>query len=381
MMSFKLTGSKKAVGLGFVAIIVLLALVLFIFKYSTIVYEFHMKAGEERAHLVTAYTELEKAKIVTSDALRQVTYELLWDEKVAADAAAKTCSFASVCGDAVKEKNQDLVGKEFYDLYASRYETYSELLETELPGEYRIGLKCDEANKIKVEAFGYSEECYLSNRFAFPEFPCEDQDDPVKCAAVKVIGGNSPACIWDFGVCEEKNPEPDCSSASSEAECKSKSDKCDWLVSYSEKIKVSSPLSPDYKFEAQSDAHLLENITCDDYLKFADVRKLAPKYAVGMIRVTKDETVSPPSYKIEFKVDNIGDEEPKVSIIDPDIVKHLPDETIPGESEEADSYSDSKYRKYRFQVGLTGKYLLQIYLYDILLSKDKLLVSTPFIVG
>ena len=71
--------SKKGQGLGFVAILILVGLLYFIFRYHTEVYEFTMTTGDQQAHLVTSYAETEKAKDVAQTTFRQAAYEAIWN--------------------------------------------------------------------------------------------------------------------------------------------------------------------------------------------------------------------------------------------------------------------------------------------------------------
>ncbi|MEM4247769.1 MAG: hypothetical protein QXH80_00730 [Candidatus Nanoarchaeia archaeon] len=299
--------SKKGQGVGLIAVIVMLALLYFIFRYNTQAFDFVMTAGDAQAHLVTSFTEVEKAKYFAKDAFRQAFYETAWK------AGARTCDdFKSkVCS------NQTLFlsnVSNVFDNYIQMYAPSSELLSVNFPAYVFESKSCAD-KEIKIDAFGYLESCYLKSEFAFPQFPCEDQLYETDCKKIKFTNKNPNACKWNSAdaVCEYANPEPDCESARTQAACDAVVDSfrnkaCTWKVSYSEDISVLSIPLVDYQFKINSDAHFIETIDCKGFNAFADSRKIAFK-PVCILSVQPDKGNKSVDFK--FSIDYKGDGEPK----------------------------------------------------------------------
>lgn len=253
--------SKKAQGLGLVAVVIMLALLYFIFRYNTQAFEFTMKVGDERAHLVTSFTETEKAKTFTAFALRQAVYGGLKEKSVGMDCSNFECP-------------DPLIVKGIFENYLSLYAPSAEGLEVSTP-DYEVISPCDPvAKSIKAEAFGFEDGCFLKSTFLYPKIPCEDMEQQEDCESVKLTSGNGRACNWDaratLSLCADANPEPACSSAADSTACTAVSPQwCEWKTSYDEDIKVVSVSLLEYQFSVGSDAHIAETVSCADYGRFS----------------------------------------------------------------------------------------------------------------
>jgi hypothetical protein len=232
-----------------------------------------MDAGDEQAHLVTAYTEGAKAVSFTQIIARQAAFETIWNMSgKSSDATA-----LSHCGDT----DFNSTFKSLFDRYAGMYAPTTDLVSTYLP-DYRFSFSCP-ANSLIIEGWGYSEGCTLSRTFPFPQYPCEDQKNKTSCTTtINFTQSHSgTACTWDSILnCTNSLPEPSCSSANNASECdailaKDNSKYCSWKVSYSEPVSVVSAPLINYQFSIHSDAHFIENISGPEYAKFATARVLA----------------------------------------------------------------------------------------------------------
>lgn len=262
---------KKGQGLGFIAVIVLVALLYFIFRYHSETYSFVMTAGDHQAHLVTSYVETEKAKLFASTSLRQSAYEELWNSGVT------SCDFSGLCNDAAKNEVFLSNTSSTLDIYLSMYTPTTELLSTEFPS-YVLETKSCTSNKMEIEAFGFNEGCLLKSDFLFPKYPCADFNETTdpKCSEMKYTNNAPGACKWDSTeqVCLEQNPAPDCESIINESSC---TGDCFWSKSYGEDIGVLSAPLADYQFRIDSNAHFIETIDCKGFDEFAAQRKVAVK--------------------------------------------------------------------------------------------------------
>jgi len=263
--------SKKGQGLGFIAVIVLVALLIFIFRYHTETYSFIMTAGDHQAHLVTGYVETEKAKLFAQTSLRQAAYEELWNEGV------KSCDFSSICNDNAKKEVFLANTSSTFDMYTSMYTSTTELLDTSFPS-YLLETRSCTSNKIEIDAFGFEESCLLNANFPFPKYPCEDFNETTdpKCTDMKYTDGKAGACKWDAvnQLCTEKNPAPDCESIIDSGSC---SGNCSWQKSYAEEIGVLSASLVDYQFRIDSNAHIVGTVDCKGFEAFMAQRKVAIK--------------------------------------------------------------------------------------------------------
>jgi hypothetical protein len=258
--------SKRGQGLDFIAIIILIALLYFIFRYNTETYTFIMSAGDEQAHLITSYTETEKAKEFASTSLKQATYEQLWQEGI------KTCSFNSICNKDSFLQNS----KTRFDKSLLMYEPATELLVTEFP-DYNLTFKSCSNTKLELEAFGFLEGCFIKPDFKFPEYPCSDFNETTnpKCTGIKFTDDTAGACKWIGTDCVETNPISYCEDYA-ESNCGAVAG-CIWEKSYSENINVMSIPIADYQFRIDSNAHFVETIDCDGYNAFLKMRDVAIK--------------------------------------------------------------------------------------------------------
>lgn len=267
--------SKKGQGLAFISIIVLIAILYFVFRFNTDTYSFIMNAGDEQAHLVTAYTEGAKAVSFTQIIARQAAFETIWNMS----GKGKDAAALSHCGDT----DFNSTFKSLFDRYAGMYAPTTDLVSTYLP-DYRFSFSCP-ANSLIIEGWGYSESCTLSRTFPFPQYPCEDQKNKTGCNAITFTQSTNfnggKACNWAADTnCTNSLPEPDCSGANNADECsvilaKDNVKYCSWKVLYSEPVSVVSAPLINYQFSTHSDAHFIENISGPEYAKFATARVLA----------------------------------------------------------------------------------------------------------
>jgi hypothetical protein len=259
--------SKKGQGLALVSILVLIAILYFIFRFNTETYGFIMQAGDEQAHLVTAYTEGAKAKSYVQTAARDAAFEVVWNIGNKNPAAAALSQFC------IQDAASGPMFKELFDKYLAMYSPSSPLVETSIPG-YRFKSSCPHA--LEIEGFGYDESCKLKRNFPVPELPCEDQPNATACAAIKFTTDKSKnACTWNQKLnCTNSQPAPNCSGASNSAECAAASSSyCSWEISYSEKINVISAPLINYQFSIDTDAHFIETISGSEYETFAEIRR------------------------------------------------------------------------------------------------------------
>ncbi|MCX6774540.1 MAG: hypothetical protein NTY99_00420 [DPANN group archaeon] len=258
--------SKKGQGLALISILVLIAILYFVFRYNTDTYGFIMNTGDEQAHLVTAYTESAKARSFIQLSARQAAFETIWNlSSKGTDASA-----LAHCGDADFQSEF----KSLFDIYSAMYAPATDLISTHIP-DYNFSFTCPSDN-LNIEGWGYAERCTLSNTFPFPQYPCEDQANATSCAAIKFTQ-NYPgnACKWAADLnCTDSLPEPDCSGQDNSDTCNN-INYCGWQVSNSEPISIVSAPLINYQFSIDSDAHFIENITGSEYEKFAKARVLA----------------------------------------------------------------------------------------------------------
>jgi len=263
--------SKKGQGLGFIAVIVLVALLYFIFRYHTETYTFIMTAGDHQAHLVTGYIETEKAKLFAQNSLRQAAYDELWN------AGVRGCDFSSVCNDNAKKASFLANTSSTFDIYTSMYTSTTELLDTSFPS-YLLDTKSCTSNKIELDAFGFEEGCVLKSNYPFPKYPCADFNETTdpKCTEMKYTDDKAGACKWDRASqsCTEQNPAPDCESVLDSTSC---TGNCSWEKSYAEEIGVLSSSLVDYQFRIDSNAHVVGTVDCKGYEAFMTQRKVAVK--------------------------------------------------------------------------------------------------------
>lgn len=256
--------SKRGQGLAFVSIIVLIAILYFIFRFNTDTYGFIMQAGDEQAHLVTAYTEGAAAKSYVQIAARQAAFEAVW--KIS---KSKSPDSLSKCTDPAFNQTFEILFRRYIAMYYSS--TY--LVETSIPN-YRFNFDCS-SNSLAITGWGYGESCHLQG-FHFPEKPCEDETDYTNCTTnIKFSDGYSGnACKWDAALnCTDSLPEPNCRGADNSSECAAiSSSYCGWRVSYAENINVVSVPLVNYQFSADSNAHFIEYINGKEYEAFADSR-------------------------------------------------------------------------------------------------------------
>lgn len=265
------TMSKRGQGLAFVSILVLVAILYFIFRFNTETYGFIMQAGDEQSHLITAYVESAKAKSYVQIAASEAASEVVWNlSNKNKDAAALT--------QACDQKTAfEAAFKDLFSKYVTMYYPSSQMLETSIPN-YRFSFSCSH-NGLTIEGYGYDESCKLQNNFPFPERPCEDETDYTNCTKIKFIQ-NYPgnACIWDQKLnCTSSLPEPICAGTDNAADCSNipandNNKYCSWEISYSEKINVVSAPLINYQFSIDTDAHFIETVSGSEYQAFADSR-------------------------------------------------------------------------------------------------------------
>ena len=263
--------SRKGQGLAFVSILVLIAILYFIFRFNSDTYGFVIQAGDEQAHLVTAYTEGANAKSFVQIAARDAAYEAIYNIT-----NSKNSSALSHCTDASFMPKFENLFNQYVAMYASS--TY--LVKTSIPS-YKFGTPVCSSSSLTIEGFGYAEGCKLQKNFPFPERPCEDETNYDNCTTgikfTKGYFGN--ACTWDPKLnCTNSLPEPSCFVAIDPGACATVSSLyCGWEVSYSEKINVVSAPLINYQFSIDSDAHFIENINGEEYKAFASSRAAASK--------------------------------------------------------------------------------------------------------
>jgi len=260
--------SKKGQGLAIVSILVLIAILYFIFKYNTETYAFVMQTGDEQAHLVTAYMDGAKVKSYIEIAARDAAFETIWS---LSDKSPDPAIALPKCTDANFQQKFETS----FNRYVLMYAPSTDLIETTIPNyKFNTPFACS-SNSLTIEGFGYDESCKLQKNFPFPELPCEDQPNATVCAGIKFTQ-NYPgnACTWNTALnCTDSLPEPDCTGASDSTACAAVSGSyCSWETSYSEKINVVSAPLANYQFSIDTDAHFIETISGNEYAAFADSR-------------------------------------------------------------------------------------------------------------
>ncbi len=266
--------SKKGQGLALISILVLVAILYFVFKYNTDTYSFIMTAGDEQAHLVTAYTEGAKAQSFVQIAARQAAFETIWN----LSGKSQEASALGTC-----EKNLAFPSdfKARFNKYLSLYAPATDLVSTSIP-DYDLSFDCSSGNNLKIEGRGYSQKCVLSRTFPFPKYPCEDQDNRTNCTnmnfAQSATYNNGKACTWTTDLnCAESLPQPACSAANDKDTCNAIKAKdgnpyCQWQVSYAEPVSVVSAPLINYQFSVDTNAHFIENISGTEYVQFTNAR-------------------------------------------------------------------------------------------------------------
>jgi hypothetical protein len=255
--------SRRGQFLGFVAILVLLAIMFFVFRYHQDTFDFTVATGSTQAHLVTGFVETEKAKVYAQNSLRQSAMESMWD------LSGETCDTQMPCS----SREEFLASTDAsFNKYISMYESNSDIITTLFPG-YSLEASCFEG-RTRVEAFGFNEECFLRDGYPYPRIPCEDQEGQEACNSVAYVDGRPNACIWNSAneECSEATPAPICEISETREECESTTD-CTWSTSYAEQIDaISAPLQ-EYQFRASANGHFVEDITCAEYAAFVESRK------------------------------------------------------------------------------------------------------------
>jgi hypothetical protein len=267
------TMSKKGQGLAFVSILVLVAILYFIFRFNTETYGFIMQAGDEQSHLITSYVESAKAKSYVQIAASEAASEVVWNlSNKSKDAAALT--------QACDQKTAfEAAFKDLFSRYITMYSPSSQLIETSIP-DYKFSFSCSH-NGLMIEGYGYDESCKLQKNFPFPERPCADETDYTNCTTKIKFTQNYPgnACTWDQKLnCTSSLPEPNCGLAGNATDCsnilaKDNNRYCSWKISYSEKINVVSAPLVNYQFSIDADAHFIETVSGSEYQAFADARE------------------------------------------------------------------------------------------------------------
>ena len=348
----KIKMSKKGQGLGLVAVIILVALLYFVFRYNVDTYEFTMTAGDQQAHLVTGFVETEKAKVFAQEAFRQAAYESAWA------AGAKTCDFTNICNN---QSNFLANVSLLFDDFILKYEPTASLMSTDFPDYVFINNSCS-SNKIEVEAYGFNEECFLSTSYILPKVPCEDQETQKDCTPVKFTDGKSNACEWVYSVdvenytCTDYTPIPDCESMTDENSCKSTSTYCQWIKSYAEDINVLSEQLADYQFNVDTNAHFIETIDCTGYKSFIDARNASTKPICSLGAPSDVTTAQPIGFKITYR-DDTAPKEIKLKILNSSKAEIANATLSDFTSDSADTnYFDGKIYSYTKLLGVAGTY-------------------------
>jgi len=245
--------NKKGQGLAFAAVLVLVIILYFIFKYHSDVYEFTMTAGEDRAVMMSSFAEVEKAKIFVQDALREAGYATLWNLN------------RTNASDAFKQAQAACMGEfqnnvsALFKAYLDKYEATHPALYTVLPN-YKVEVtSCswsDGSGKIEISAYGFYEGCEINlSKYSYPAYPCEFRDSEEDCKAVPFSNNTPGACTWNGTNCNQKISEPDCESRT-ENNCAD--EYCYWKESYGENINVVHFENEDriYMLNAISNAHV-----------------------------------------------------------------------------------------------------------------------------
>lgn len=259
--------NKKGQGLGFIAVLILVIILYFIFRYNTEVYTFEMETGSSRSHIITAYSEAEKTKEYLKHALLFSTIHSLY------------LTNNSSCEDAINKAINDKqtfkkLLKESFSDYIKKYDSSYSDLEITLPNyEFSFEQLQTPLGVVKdvllVNVYGYEETCKLDETlFSFPKQPCYAENKSA-CEAIKCEDISRQYCLnctWNGTDCELKLPDdyPYCEQYNDEIGCKNKWPKCYWFTFYSKPLIVSSPSTfLDYRFNVKLDTHIFSLVTCD----------------------------------------------------------------------------------------------------------------------
>jgi hypothetical protein len=213
---------------------------------------------------------------------------------------SQSCStFSEICN---KELEFRALFDPLFSSYIAIYDPALANINTAFP-THRYVVTCA-PNKLTIEGFGFDESCVVQPGFAVPEIPCADQLEEADCRAVRYVDSTLNACDWniDLQLCLDIIERPDCIAAINEQEC-SNTRGCMWRRSFSENIDITSAPLADYQFSVESDAHFIEEVTCDEYQAFAATR---PKLFTPTCIISVQPESGPIGtfvFKVEYKDD------------------------------------------------------------------------------
>ncbi|MGB9675472.1 MAG: hypothetical protein ACPLYW_02700, partial [Candidatus Nanoarchaeia archaeon] len=238
MSVIKFKFSKRGQGLGFAAVLILVIILYFIFRYHTETYEFEMTTGEDRAALMVAFAETEKAKVFVSQALQEAGYSALWN--------INRTNYSDAMSKAYQNKYAFVKNvSELFDIYLLKYASTNPDLTVILPdynitaSSWSIDYQHPEGSSITLDAYGYYEGCIINlSKYSYPSYPCEFQTDKSSCKQIPFTNGTSGACKWNETTknCTQAISDPNCEEITDKNKCNSMY--CIWDISYGENINV-----------------------------------------------------------------------------------------------------------------------------------------------
>lgn len=256
--------SKKGHGVALAVVAIMGIIFFFIYQAHYEEIEFEMWIGQSQNSLIGAYYYPEFGHNYVKTATKFAAYELLYG------------SGMNNCDDMYDILSQSFTTSNIND-YLARYNPSIEGIDIMLP-EYHFEFR-KAAGTVTVIGYGHVEECVDIT----PE-PAENCFNTfIKEDCEKISG-----CIWEgedeYGYCVDNTPYPtedgeivSCTGFDIET-CGEVVDNkgnqaCEYFEQYADYIVAASPQLLEYQFNVYSDAYFKQEITCEAYEDYADIRE------------------------------------------------------------------------------------------------------------
>jgi|GEM_PF-4379983 len=294
--------------LAFMAVIIMVLILFFIFKANSEGYDFLMYMADEQGDLLANLPSNELAKEFLISSTQQLVYSGLYDLESAGKVEHTSSSCISDVS-ACKSKMDELFNSENETMskYIYSYSMPNRDFEVSMP-QYLFYTTCS-GTGVTIEAIPYKAECV--DYTPYPATTCDEVSEQSACESVKAYDPStnsktSGGCYWSEseGICMDaeyseepcysetsatmsyndcvesvncewfgcndntKSPDSHCEPLD-EAECSSTSG-CKWIEDYPAYITIISETNIFYQFNLQADGHYKTTISCGQYNKTYD---------------------------------------------------------------------------------------------------------------